>query len=101
MTSNSLLINREFQNRKMKALTNQAGEVVESYLPRKCSVSSKLIAAKDHASVQIFVPDVDENGRVIVEKGSGTQIVVSGYIRDKGRSDLEIEKILKASNVCA
>lgn len=66
MTLNNLLVNKEFQNRKMKALVNQNGEIVEKYLPRKCCVSSKLIAPKDHASVQIFVPEIDENGRVVL-----------------------------------
>jgi hypothetical protein len=44
--------------------------------------------------VQIFVPEIDENGRAVLSKGTGNQIAISGYIRDKGRSDLEIEKIL-------
>ena len=51
MTITNQLVNKEFQNRKMKALTNQDGEIVEKYLPRKCCASSKLIAPKDHASV--------------------------------------------------
>lgn len=66
MTANHYLVNKEFNNRKMKPLTNQKGEVVEKYLPRKCCASSKLIGPKDHASVQIFIPDVDENGRMII-----------------------------------
>jgi small subunit ribosomal protein S21e len=94
MTVKTNLVNNEFQNRKMKPLTNQNGEIVEKYLPRKCCATSKLIGPKDHSSVQIFVPEIDENGRAVLSKGTGNQIAISGYIRDKGRSDLEIEKIL-------
>ena len=73
---------------------NQNKEIVEKYLPRKCSATSKLIGPKEHSSVQIFVPDVDAQGRIISERG--THIALSGYIREKGRSDIEIEKILKS-----
>jgi len=45
-------------------MQNDAGEVVDLYLPRKCSATNNLIAAKDHASVQISVAEVDEEGRM-------------------------------------
>lgn len=98
MAGNHYLVNKEFNNRKMNPLTNKDGEIVERYLPRKCCASSKLIGPKDHASVQIFIPEIDENGRMIVQKGTGINVAVSGYIRDKGRSDVEIEKILRSKN---
>ena len=31
-------------------------------IPRKCSATSKLIEAKDHASAQLTVGEVDDNG---------------------------------------
>jgi small subunit ribosomal protein S21e len=34
-----------------------------SYVPRKCSATGRIIKAKDHASVQISLAKVDENGR--------------------------------------
>jgi small subunit ribosomal protein S21e len=98
MTSKTLLISTEFNNRKMKPLSNQDNVVVEKYLPRKCFASSKLIGPKDHASVQIFVPEIDENGKAVLQKGTGVQVAISGYIRDKGRSDLEIEKYLRSKD---
>ena len=33
MTSNVLLVNKEFNDRKMKPLTNQDNVIVEKYLP--------------------------------------------------------------------
>ena len=89
------LVNREFEMGTMKPLKNNQGEIVEKYIPRKCGATSKVIGPKDHASVQIFVPDLDENGRVIMNQGY--KVAISGFIRDKGRSDLEIEKLLRAN----
>ena len=89
------LVNREFDLGEMRPMKNDDGKIVEKYLPRKCSATSKIIGPKDHASVQLFIPDVDAHGRII-EGGEGIKLAISGYIRDKGRSDFEIEKILRA-----
>lgn len=62
-------------------------------MPRKCGATSKVIGPKDHSSVQIFVPEVNEDGTVNTSKGF--QVAISGYIRDKGRSDYELEKIFR------
>ena len=93
----SQLVNREFDMGTMKPLKNDEGKVVDKYIPRKCAATSKLIGPKDHASVQIFVPDVDESGRVKFD--TGFKFAISGYIREKARSDYEIEKILRNNNV--
>ena len=34
-------------------MQNDAGEIVDLYIPRKCSSSGSIIGAKDHASVQV------------------------------------------------
>ena len=86
------IVNREFDMGIMKPLKNVQGTIVEKYIPRKCAATSKILGAKDFASVQIFVPDVDEQGRANLNKG--TTFALSGYIRNKGRSDQEIESIL-------
>jgi hypothetical protein len=91
------LVNREFDLGTMRPLKNNQGEVVDKYLPRKCGATSKLIGSKDHASIQIFVPDLDENGRVIFDKGY--KLAICGFIRDKGKSDFEIEKLLRAKGI--
>ena len=88
------LVNREFDLGTMKPLTNNQGEIVDKYLPRKCGATSKLIGSKDHASIQLFVPDLDEEGRVVFDKGY--KFAISGFVRHKGRSDFEIEKLLRA-----
>lgn len=91
------LVNREFDLGTMRPLKNNKGEVVEKYLPRKCGATSKVIGPCDYASVQLFVPDLDEEGRVIFDKGY--KFAISGFIRDKGRSDFEIEKLLKSKGL--
>ncbi|TEB08934.1 ribosomal protein S21e [Coprinellus micaceus] len=44
-------------------MENDAGVLVDLYVPRKCAATNRLITSKDHASVQIVVADVDANGR--------------------------------------
>ena len=48
-------------------MQNEAGEYVDMYIPRKCSASNRILSAKDHASIQINLADVDEStGRMTV-----------------------------------
>lgn len=93
----SQLVNREFSMGTMRPFKNEEGKVVDKYIPRKCAATSKVLGPKDHASVQIFVPDVDENGRVKFD--SGSKFAISGYIREKARSDYEIEKLLRSKEL--
>ena len=63
-------------------MQNESGEVVDTYIPRKCSASGRIIGAKDHASVQI---EVDEKtGRM---SGGVRHMAISGFIRGMGESD--------------
>ena len=93
----SNLVNREFEFGSMKPLKNNEGKVVDKYIPRKCAITSKILGPQDYASVQIFIPDVNENGQIKFD--SGFKFAISGFIRDKGRSDFEIEKLLKAKQM--
>ena len=36
-------------------MQNEAGEYVDLYIPRKCSASNRILAAKDHASIQVTI----------------------------------------------
>ena len=95
----SSIVNREFDFGTMRPLKNDQGEVMDKFIPRKCSITSKVIAPNDYASVQIFVPDVDEKGQVIREHGTGFKFAISGYLRNKGRSNYEIEKLLRSKKI--
>ncbi|KAF9145665.1 40S ribosomal protein S21 [Mortierella sp. GBA39] len=63
---------------------------LETYVPRKCSATNRLIGAKDHASVQINIGGVDENGRF---NGSFTTYALSGYVRAQSEADDSINRL--------
>ncbi|KAF4592269.1 40S ribosomal protein S21 [Ophiocordyceps camponoti-floridani] len=48
-------------------MENDRGEIVDLYVPRKCSATNRIINAKDHGSVQLSIARVDENGHAIAE----------------------------------
>ncbi|KAK4685260.1 small subunit ribosomal protein S21e, partial [Tremellales sp. Uapishka_1] len=54
-------------------------------------VDYRLINAKDHASIQISVADVDAEGKAI--KGQGTTIALCGQVRSQGEGDDSINRI--------
>ena len=57
------------------------------------SATGRLIAAKDHASVQINVGDVDANGRFT---GSFTPYAFCGFVRSLGESDDSLNRLATA-----
>lgn len=59
-------------------MQNEAGEYVDLYVPRKCSVTNRVITAKDHASVQINVGEIDETGRFT---GNFKTYALCGFLR--------------------
>lgn len=60
-------------------MQNDAGEFVDLYVPRKCSASNRIIGAKDHASIQINISEVDKvTGRV---NGQFKTYAICGAIR--------------------
>ncbi|KAE8148333.1 ribosomal protein S21e-domain-containing protein [Aspergillus avenaceus] len=71
----------DLQTAKME---NEKGEIVDLYVPRKCSATNRIIKANDHASVQISIGKVDENGRYT---GENQTYALCGFIRARGESD--------------
>ena len=61
-----------------------------SYVPRKCSATNRIIKAKDHASVQISIAKVDENGRYT---GENQTYALCGFVRAMGESDDSINRL--------
>ncbi|KAL5214694.1 hypothetical protein ABZP36_003846 [Zizania latifolia] len=58
-------------------MQNEEGQMVDLYVPRN-SATNRIITAKDHASVQINIGHVDENG---LYDGRFTTFALSGFIR--------------------
>ncbi|KAJ3017885.1 40S ribosomal protein S21 [Thoreauomyces humboldtii] len=70
-----------------------SAQVVDLYIPRKCSATGRLITAKDHASVQLNVGDVDEQGRLT---GTSETYALSGFVRTLGESDDAVNRLATA-----
>ncbi|KAH3695944.1 40S ribosomal protein S21-like [Dreissena polymorpha] len=80
-------------------MQNDAGEFVDMYIPRKCSASNRIIASKDHASIQINFAEVDETtGRMT---GSYKTYAISGAIRRMGESDDCLARLAKRDGLIA
>jgi len=71
-------------------MENEKGEVVDLYVPRKCSATNRIIKAKDHASVQISIGKVDENGRYT---GENQTYALCGFVRAMGESDDALNRL--------
>merc|ERR1719282_403885 len=85
------------EKRKLISMQNEAGEYVDMYIPRKCSASNRILAAKDHASIQINLADVDEStGRMT---GGFKTYAICGAIRRMGESDDCINRLAKKDGV--
>ncbi|KAE8349334.1 ribosomal protein S21e [Aspergillus coremiiformis] len=71
-------------------MENEKGEIVDLYVPRKCSATNRIIKANDHASVQISIGKVDENGRYT---GENQTYALCGFIRARGESDDSLNRL--------
>jgi len=67
------------------------------YIPRKCSASNRILSAKDHASIQINLAEVDEStGRMT---GAFKTYAICGAIRRMGESDDCINRLAKKDGI--
>ncbi|MQL20589.1 40S ribosomal protein S21 [Escherichia coli] len=71
-------------------MQNEEGQITELYIPRKCSATNRLITSKDHASVQINIGHLDENG---VYNGHFSTFALCGYIRAQGDADSALDRL--------
>ncbi|KAF9504837.1 hypothetical protein BS47DRAFT_1376813 [Hydnum rufescens UP504] len=71
-------------------MENDQGVLVDLYVPRKCSATNRLIIAKDHASVQISIADVDADGKMLP---TSTSFALCGQVRADGESDDSINRL--------
>lgn len=63
---------------------------MDLYVPRKCSATNRLITAKDHASVQINVAEVNEEGKIT---GTNVTYAFHGGLRETGDSDDALNRL--------
>lgn len=77
-------------------MENSEGRLVDLYVPRKCAATNRLIKAHDHASVQLNICDVDENGKMLPTQ---TTFALCGFIREKGEGDDCINRLATESGL--
>jgi len=63
---------------------------------RKCTASGRLIGVKDHASIQINIAEVDEQGRIT---GQNVTYAICGELRRMGESDDSINRLAKEHGI--
>jgi small subunit ribosomal protein S21e len=61
------------------------------YTPRKCDATGAMIIAKDHASIQLNIAEVDAEGKAI--PGKFTTFTLSGRVRRMGEADDSINRL--------
>ncbi|MEJ1271220.1 hypothetical protein NN561_002055 [Cricetulus griseus] len=95
--STSCLRSSGLKSRHGLDMQNNAGEFVDLYVPRKCSASNCIIGAKDHASIQMNVAEVDRcTGQF---NGQFKTYAICGAIRRMGKSDDSILRLAKADGI--
>ena len=77
-------------------MQNDQGQPVDLYIPRKCSWKNCLIEAFDKASVQINVGSIDPNTGLYTN--SYKTYALSGYVRNKGESDMALTELVRKSD---
>merc|ERR1712187_386975 len=80
----------------LKTLTKMSDLLNQGFNARKCSASGKLIGAKDHASIQLNIAEVDENGRMT---GSNVTYAICGNLRKMGESDDALNRLAKSHGI--
>ena len=80
-------------------MQNEAGDNVDLYVPRKCSYTNRLIKAKDHASVQINVANVDPVTGIMT--GDSKAYCLAGYLRFKSEGDMALTALVRKADAQA
>ncbi|CAK9301806.1 unnamed protein product [Gordionus sp. m RMFG-2023] len=79
-------------------MQNDTGEFVDLYIPRKCSATNNILSATDHASIQLAIADIGEDG---VALSSSKIYAICGNIRRIGESDDCINRLTKEDGILA
>ncbi|CRG88104.1 40S ribosomal protein S21 [Talaromyces islandicus] len=81
---------RRYTTEQFAKMENEKGEIVDLYVPRKCSATNRIIKANDHASVQLAIGNVDENGRYT---GDNQVYALCGFVRARGEADDSLNRL--------
>jgi len=64
----------------------------EGYVPRKCSFTNQILAAKDHSSIQISIANLEKNG---IYSGKHEIFALCGKLRKQGGSDRALNYLVE------
>lgn len=87
-----LILHFDQEPHQVRRMQNEEGQNVDLYIPRKCRWTNRIIAAKDHASVQFNVARVNANGTYT---GDYDVVALAGYIRGKGEADMAVTELAR------
>ena len=73
-------------------MQNDQGQIMDLYIPRKCSWTNKILASNDYGSVQFNVGHVDPKTGIYT--GTFTPICLSGKVRKNGGADLAVNELV-------
>ncbi|RZC76774.1 hypothetical protein C5167_000891 [Papaver somniferum] len=77
-------------------MMNEEGQNMDLYIPRKCSATNRIITAKDHASVQLNIGHLSENG---VYNREFSTFALSGFVRAQGDADSAVDRLWQKKKV--
>lgn len=80
-------------SRPPTTVQNDKKEIVDLYIPKKCSWSNRLIHSQDKGAVQFRIAHVGKEGYAI--KGQYTYVALSGKTRANGEADMAINELAK------
>lgn len=81
----------------MRGTINQENKLTDIYLPRKCDYTDRIITSKDHASIQLSISDVNEDGTINLAKTN--LVTISGFVRSTGQGDMALTRILAENKI--
>jgi len=64
----------------------------EGYVPRKCSFTNQILAAKDHSSIQISIATLEKNG---IYNDKHEIFALCGKLRKQGGSDRALNYLVE------
>jgi small subunit ribosomal protein S21e len=82
---------------KMRGTINQENKLTDIYLPRKCDYTDRLITSKDHASIQLAINELNEDGTINLAKTN--LVTISGFVRSTGQGDMALTRILNENRL--
>eukprot|EP00695_Tsukubamonas_globosa_P002033 TRINITY_DN310_c0_g1_i5.p1 TRINITY_DN310_c0_g1~~TRINITY_DN310_c0_g1_i5.p1 ORF type:complete len:82 (+),score=47.76 TRINITY_DN310_c0_g1_i5:56-301(+) len=77
-------------------MINDEGQLIDLYIPRKCSATNRLITSDDNASIQVNIGNVNEKGLYTKEY---TTFAFTGLVRARGETDAALNRLAISAKI--